>query len=141
MICCHLGYPFGVEVSHVKLIEWVSKRLEDKFMYWRSQFWPFHVRLKVVQSIMISVVSYYLPLLTWSKKALEMVSHSMRMLVCKRKGKSALLWLAWDHVCTLKRHGGASILSLYEHMVARRLLSFDLCLKVYNLGQKWWHTL
>ena len=33
MICRRLGYPIGVEVSHVKLIEWVSKRLEDKFMY------------------------------------------------------------------------------------------------------------
>ena len=43
MICRHLGYPIGVDVSHVKLIEWVSKRLEDKFMYWRSQIWPFHV--------------------------------------------------------------------------------------------------
>ena len=69
--------PFREEVSHVKHIEWVSKRLEDTFMYWRSQFWPFHVRLKVIQSIMIYVVSYYLPLLPWSKRALEMVSHSM----------------------------------------------------------------
>ena len=120
MICRHLGYPIGVDVSHVKLIEWVSKRLEDKFMYWRSQFWPFHVRLKVVQSIMVSMVSYYLPLLPWSKKALEMLSQSMRMLLWKRKGKSALSWLAWDHVCTPKRLGGASILNLYEHMVARR---------------------
>ena len=29
-------------------------------------------------------------------------------------------WLAWDHVCTPKRLSGASILNLYEHMVARR---------------------
>ena len=36
MIYRHRGYPIGVEVSHVKLIEWVSKRLEDKFMYWMS---------------------------------------------------------------------------------------------------------
>ena len=42
------------------------------------------------------------------------------MLLWKRKGKSALSWLAWDHVCTPKRLGGASILNLYEHMVARR---------------------
>ena len=51
MICRHLGYPIGVEVSHVKVFEWVSKRLEDNFMYWRSQIWLFHVRLKVVQLI------------------------------------------------------------------------------------------
>ena len=40
------------------------------------------------------------------------------MLLWKKNGKSALLWLAWDHVCTPKRLGGASILNLYEHMVA-----------------------
>ena len=43
MICRHLRYPIGVEVSHMKLIEWVSERLEDKLIYtlrsyWRSQF-------------------------------------------------------------------------------------------------------
>ena len=102
MICHHHGYSIGVEVSHVKLIEWVSKRLEDKFMYWRSQFCPFHVRLKVVQLIMVSMVSYYLPLLPWSKKAVEMLSQSMRMLLWKRKDKNALSLLAWDHVCISK---------------------------------------
>ena len=102
MICRHFEYPIGVDVSHVKLIEWVSKRLEDKFMYWRSQFWPFHVRLKVVPSVMVSMVSYYLPLLPWSKKDLEMLSQSMRMLLWKRKDKNALSLLAWDHVCISK---------------------------------------
>ena len=89
-------------------------------MYWRSQFWPFHVGLKVVQLILVSMVSYYLRLLPWLKKALEMLSQSMRMLLSKRKGKRALPWSAWDHVCTPKHLGGASILNIYEHMVARR---------------------
>ena len=69
---------------------------------------------------MVSVVSYYLPLLPWSKKALVMVSHSMWILLWKRKGKSDMSWLACDHVCNLKGLGGTSILNLYEHMVARR---------------------
>ena len=29
-------------------------------------------------------------------------------------------WMTWEHVCTLKRLHGASILNLYEHMVAHR---------------------
>ena len=32
-ICHHLGYPIGLDVSHVKLINWVSKQIEDKFKY------------------------------------------------------------------------------------------------------------
>ena len=62
----HLGYPIGVEVSHVKLADWVSRKIENKFIYWKSQSWPFHIRFKVVQSITIPMVSYYLPLLPWS---------------------------------------------------------------------------
>ena len=52
------------------------------------------------------------------KKALEMVSRFMWMLLWKRTGKSALSGLAWDHVLTLKCLDGASILNLHEHMVA-----------------------
>ena len=63
IICYHLQYPIGVEVSYVKLIEWVSKSLEDKFLYWWFQIWPFHVQLKVIQSIVVSMVPYYLPYL------------------------------------------------------------------------------
>ena len=29
MVCRHLGYPIVVEISHVKLIEWVSKKVEE----------------------------------------------------------------------------------------------------------------
>ena len=38
-------YPIGTEISQVKLIEWVYNNLEDKFMYWRCQFWTLHVQL------------------------------------------------------------------------------------------------
>ena len=83
---------------------------------------------------MVSMVSYYPPLLPWSKKALEMVSHSMQMLLWKIKGESALSWLPWDHVCTPNRLGGASILYLYEHMVACQFTFIRLMFEVYNLG-------
>ena len=37
-------------------------------MYWKSQSWPFHVRIKVVQCIMEPMILYFLPLLPWTKK-------------------------------------------------------------------------
>ena len=92
-------------------------------MHWRSSFWPLHVRLNVVQSVMVFMISYYLLLLQWSNKALEMVSQSMRIMIWKRKEKSIMSWLAWDHICTPKRLGGTSILILYKHMVAHRFTS------------------
>ena len=38
MICGDLGYPIGLKVSHMELIERISKKLDDKFIYSRSQF-------------------------------------------------------------------------------------------------------
>lgn len=41
-----------------------------KFMYWKSQVWPTHVRLKVLGVIMIGVVSFFKPVLPWSMQHL-----------------------------------------------------------------------
>ena len=58
-----LGYLLGVDVANVQLIDWISIKLTCKFMYWKSPLWPFHVRLKVVQRILIPMLLYFLPLL------------------------------------------------------------------------------
>ena len=70
----HLGYPLGKNVTNAQLIEWMSSKLRDKFMYWKSQSWLFHVRLKVVQYIMEPMILYYLSLLPWTKKAWHSIS-------------------------------------------------------------------
>ena len=87
-----------------------------------------------MQSIMIPMISYYLPLLPWSKKAVEKVTQSMRSLLWKKKGKDGISWLAWDHICTPKRLGGATLLNVYEHMVARR---FSLLIAMFANTQPW----
>ena len=61
----------------------------------------------MVQSIIVHMVAYCLSFLLRLKKDLEMVSHLMWILLCKRKGKCAMSWLAWDHVHTPKCLGGA----------------------------------
>ena len=134
MICRHLGYPIGNDISSDKLVGWIQRRIHEKFMYWKSQTWPFHVRLKVVQAIMIPMVSYFLPLLPWSKKHIDKLSATMRFLLWKRKEKVGRSWMAWEHICTPKRLGGVALLNLYDHMVARR---FTL-LKAMFLGDEPW---
>ena len=134
MICRHLGYPIGNEITSEKLVGWIDQRIQEKFVYWKSRMWPFHVKLKVVQSIMIPMVSYFLPLLPWSKKHIDKVSKSMRFLLWKRKDKKGIAWMAWDHICTPKRLGGAALLNLYEHMVARR---FTFLKSMFEGNQPW----
>ena len=54
----HLGYPLGMNVTNGQLIEWMSSKLRDKFMYWKSQSWSFHVRLKIVQCVMEPMILF-----------------------------------------------------------------------------------
>jgi hypothetical protein len=65
------------------------------------------------------MVSYYHPLLPWSKKAFATITKPMRQLQWKKKLYNGISWIAWDHVCTLKRLGGAALLNVSEHMVAK----------------------
>ena len=121
----HLGYPLGMNVTNGQLIEWMSSKLRDKFMYWKSQSWQFHVRLKVVQCIMEPMILYYLPLLPWTKKALHSILQPLRYLLWKKRDKMGITWVAWNHLATPKRLGGTGILNLSKHMMARRFSLFE----------------
>ena len=124
----HLGYPLGIDVTNVQLLDWIGSKLKDKFMYWKSQLWPFHVRLKVVQCILIPMLLYFLPLLPWSKKALQDMLQPIRFMLWRKGEMMGVTWISWDHLATPKRLGGAAILNLEKHLMARRFaLLRDIC--------------
>ena len=91
----HLGYPVGMNVTNAQFIEWMSSKLRDILMYWKSQSWPFHVRLKVVQCIMEPMILYYLSLLPWTKKALHPI---LQPLLRKKRDKMGITWVAWSYL-------------------------------------------
>ncbi|MCO5601460.1 hypothetical protein L7F22_055583 [Adiantum nelumboides] len=111
----HLGYPIGVDVSNKQLLECISGHIGDKFMYWKSQAWPFHIRLKVAQIIMLAMVSYFFALLPWSKKALTALTQPIRFMLWKKKGNlPGLTWVSWKHITCPKRLGGAALLGCLD---------------------------
>ncbi|MCO5603299.1 hypothetical protein L7F22_057448 [Adiantum nelumboides] len=115
----HLAYPIGVDVSNKQLLEWISGHIGDKFMYWKSQAWPFHIRLKVAQIIMLAMLSYFLPLLPWSKKALTALTQPNKFMLWKKKGNfPRLTWVSWKHITCPKRLGGAALLDVWIHFLA-----------------------
>ena len=90
-----------MNVTNGQFTEWMSSKLRDKFMYWKSQSWPFHVCLKVFQGIMEPMILYYLPLLPWTKKALHYVLQHLRYLLWKKRDKMEIVFLFlryWDCV-------------------------------------------
>ena len=52
LICHHLVYPIDWYVSNVKILDWISGRIANEFIYWKSQTWLFHVRLKVQDAML-----------------------------------------------------------------------------------------
>ena len=68
-VCHHLGYSTSVDTSPSQSLNWISDTNVDKFMYQKSQAWTFSTCLKVVQEIIISIISYFLHVLSWRKKS------------------------------------------------------------------------
>ncbi|MCO5581578.1 hypothetical protein L7F22_035466 [Adiantum nelumboides] len=60
----HLGYPIGWFITAKQQMEWVTVKLTQKLRYWKLSTWPLHVRLQIVQSIVMAHVQFYLPLLS-----------------------------------------------------------------------------
>ena len=86
-----------MNVTNGQLMEWMSSKLKDKFMYCKSQSWPFHVCLKVVQCIMEAMILYYLPLLPWTKEALHSVLQPLGYMLWKKWDKMGITWVVWNH--------------------------------------------
>ena len=120
-VCRHLGYLIGVDISSSQSLNWISGTILDKFMYWKSQAWPFSTRLKVVQAIMIS---YFLPLLPWTKKSLDHLALSLKIYTMEERNKTWYELDITEQYLYPKWLGGVALLNLEDHMVARRFNLF-----------------
>ena len=63
-----------MEVTNKKLLDWVLDKIRHKIQYWHLSEWPLHVRLRIIQAILIPYVLYFLPLLDWKKTHLDTVN-------------------------------------------------------------------
>ena len=89
-------------------------------MYLKSQLLPFHVQLKVVQCILIPMLLYFLPLLPWTKKALQNILQPILFMLWRKEEMMGVIWISWDHLAIPKSLGGAAILDFERHLMARR---------------------
>ena len=56
----HLGYPLGWNATGKRKVEWVLEKVRQKLSYWKIATWPLHVRLRIVKSIFMAYMQYYL---------------------------------------------------------------------------------
>lgn len=117
----HLGYPLAWHTSSTKQAEWVMQRIRQKIHYWKLSTWPLHVRLRIVQSVLIAYIQFFLPLLHWPKHQidifmLEIMEHFWRTQSCKK----GLRLLSLSKICTPKKNGGLNILNIHVHALVRK---------------------
>lgn len=111
-----LGYPIGVNVSHKMLINWVIERVKGKILYWKSDEWPMHVRLRIIQSIIIPYFLYYLPLLGWRDCHLQILNSLLRQFLWNKTHKKSMVLISWDTICQPHAWGGMGITHVATHM-------------------------
>lgn len=116
----HLGYPIGVDVTNKQLIDWIMIKLKNKINYWKSDEWPLHVRLRIIQSILIPYVMYYLPLLDWKKHHIAGLNSLLNRFYWGGSGAKPIVLISWSKICQPKNIGGLGILNLRSHAYARR---------------------
>lgn len=115
----HLGYPIGVNVTNQQLTSWVAEKVQTKIASWYCDEWPLHVRLRIVQSILVSYLLYYIPLLNWKPAHLGIFETAFKRFLWGKKGKTCA-FIKWDLVCQPKNRGGLGVLNLAAHAHARR---------------------
>ena len=114
----HLG---GWNITSKHQMQWVLQKINLKIEYWKLSTWPLHVRRKIVQSIIMAYVQFYLPLLHWNSHELaSFMSPAMELLWKTKSWKKALRLLKMESVCLPRPHGGLNILNIQYHIFARK---------------------
>ncbi|MCO5603297.1 hypothetical protein L7F22_057446 [Adiantum nelumboides] len=135
VITRHLGYPIGWNVTHKQKVDSVMYRLNTKLHYWKLSTWPLHVSLRIVQSILMAYVQFFLPLLHWPRHCLDsLMSTILTHLWRTHAHKKGLRLMSMAKLCTLRRFGGLNILDLRRQVLARKAILLP---TLMQLSQPW----
>lgn len=98
----HLGYPLGWNISSRDATDWVLQKFKKKISYWKLPTWPLHVRMRIVQSILIAYLEFFLPI----DDFMALLMHALWQTCSSKKG---LYLLKAAKTCSPKTHGGLNI--------------------------------
>ena len=109
--------------------------LNQKLNYWKLSTWPLHVRLRIVQAIVMAYIQFFLPLIMWRKVDIDRFMSSALSIFWKTKhAKKGLNLLSLKKLCSPKQHGGLNILNKHFHALAHK---YSLLLEFVSQRQPW----
>ena len=107
-------------------------------MYWKSDEWPLHVRLRIVRAIMIPYFLYFLPLLDWWESHMRMLNSLLLQFLWNKHSPKSMVLISWDSVFQPKIWGGRGIIHALTHMHARRATMMK---HMFDKSTTWSHSL
>ena len=79
-----------------------------------------------MQSIVMSYVQFYLPLLHWSSRDISaFMSQAMEILWKTKSAVKALRLMKMEMVCSPRMHGGLNVLNIRHRVLARKAIMLD----------------
>lgn len=116
----HLGAPLGVGVSSRKKFDWVMHRVRDKMHRWDFVDLSFWARLKVIRSILMSYLLFYIPFLEFNQARWNVFLRPIKLFLWRKSylQSRAMHWASWESVCRPREYGGLAIPNLPIQAVA-----------------------
>ena len=88
------------------MIQWFMPKLNRKIDYWQLSTWPLHVRLRIVQAIVMAYIQFFLPLIMWRKADIDQfMSLAMAIVWKTQHRKKGLRLLSMPKIYSPKMHG------------------------------------
>ena len=91
----HLGIPSQAE--------WVMQKVRQKLSYWKIATWLLHVRLRIMQSIFMAYMQYYLIMTDWLKDMIQKInSETVSKFWCSKQLHRGVRLLSLEKICNAK---------------------------------------
>ena len=91
----------------------------------------------MVQAITISMISYFLPLLPWTKKSLDQLARSLKYILWKKESKLIGVGF-YGTIYVPETLGGSTLLNLENHVVVQRFnLLKGMCIGTQPWAEIW----
>ena len=140
--CVNLTYPLGENVKYVEQIEWMTSKLRDKCMYWKSQLDHFMLNLKLC-NVLQNPWYYILVIATMYEEGFALCFATAPVFCCRERGTAwvvqnrlaiskllewatipnylCIWWLAYFHCCKTCFHNHKHGYLLSNISLSRRL--------------------
>jgi hypothetical protein len=105
-----LGTPFGISLDIEDVDEFFFQKIEKKLRCWSSLFLSLLGRAIIANSILLSILWYFIHIWARSDVVIRQIKGSIRNYVWSGTEAWTQARVNWDNCCAMKSHGGIGLI-------------------------------